>query len=271
MERIITKLHDTKVLLPKELKGAGSYPLELRVKSGSRLILTFDVFSIDPGASVQLEVFNQFSENSNQILREKINSSQTGSFTRVIEDFHDLFSFNLTVSNGSAEVSIGLSIKESNSPSHDAILSEEGKTFNISTGAENSRSRAQSPYVLIRNPAGSKKILKLDQILFGAPNSGWVIYRIYATPTITAVGTLLTPVGARQNNQSSPVCEIRLNPSASNNGTEFMTVRIDANASPLAYQFNHSRLLEPGFDYLITREKSTRRSTIMLSMEYSEL
>lgn len=80
------------------------------VAEGARVVFTLHIKSIDAGASVNVRVFNSFSESIDFCQVLTWSSAQVGDTKRVLSDFHNLFRVELEVLNGSAEVTFGLSV-----------------------------------------------------------------------------------------------------------------------------------------------------------------
>lgn len=152
---------------------------------------------------------------------------------------------------------------------HDAVFGDLGHTFGITTDYV-STGTGENPFLLIRNPAGSGKTMRIDRLIFGIPSGGSSVYRCYMSPTVTTTGTEVFPVGHRQTGQSTPVCRFFVTPTTSAFGSKFFSTRIDTNSVPFDYTYDYSRLLEPGFDLLVTAQPSAGGATSSVSAEYSE-
>jgi hypothetical protein len=91
------------------------------------------------------------------------------------------------------------------------------------------------------------------------------------SPTITATGTAIAPVGSRQNGQLSPVGQLFFAPTATSLGTPFFTARTDSGGVPFTWELDFAKLLEPGFEMLITAQPSAGGASASVNLEYSEL
>jgi hypothetical protein len=108
----VFKLYDQSVLAPLDLYTPGIETFDFKVFSGSRILTTLFVKSIDPGASVSIEVLNSFSVDSvatwDSIL--SFSSNTLGHTKRIITDFNKFFQYRITVAGGSVEFAIAISV-----------------------------------------------------------------------------------------------------------------------------------------------------------------
>jgi len=108
----VFKLFDQSVLVPLDTYGPGIETFDFKVFSGSRILTTLFVKSIDPGASVSIEVLNNFSVDSvatwDLIL--SFSSNTLGHTKRIITDFNKFFQYRITVTGGSVEFAIAISV-----------------------------------------------------------------------------------------------------------------------------------------------------------------
>jgi hypothetical protein len=120
---------------------------------------------------------------------------------------------------------------------------------------EVSVSQTEIPIVLLRNPAGSGKIIRLDEVMIACQSntSGAITCRIYYSPTITTNGTVYTPVWGKVM-ASPPASSINayLSPTISANGTKKKVIHSMTGES-LEYDFNDDPLLvDPNMNLLFT-------------------
>lgn len=100
---------------------------------------------------------------------------------------------------------------------------ESGKSFVISTGDLAGTAGTEVPRILIRNPLGSGKKLKIYKVEEQTNvSTGNAMYRYYKDSIITLNGTPFTISNSIINNTSSAM-QAFLNPTASNNGTRLTT------------------------------------------------
>lgn len=77
------------------------------------------------------------------------------------------------------------------------------------------------PVLLFRNPTGSTKTIRPTQFIFTNRHtvSSFMVYRIYASPTVTTTGTGLTEVSTNLGAGITPSAEAFSSPTISANGT----------------------------------------------------
>jgi hypothetical protein len=151
--------------------------------------------------------------------------------------------------------------------SADRVLVEWGKAFRASSNFISTGAAPETPLLLIRNPAGSGKVMTITGILYSPPQTGDVEFRRYQGPTITATGTAVAISGARQVGQAAASGQIFSLPTASTFGTLVEAVHLQNTATPY-----HATLaiLDPGNDMLITVQKSGAGVLTAVSVEHSE-
>lgn len=83
----------------------------------------------------------------------------------------------------------------------------------------------ESPVLLIKNPSGSGKILKLQKIELANIHtvSSFIRFRLYKAPTITTNGTALTISSTNVGGSGSTVMQAYSAPTISANGTRLAT------------------------------------------------
>lgn len=108
----VFKLFDQSVLVPLDTYGPGIETFDFKVFSGSRILTTLFVKSIDPGATVSIEVLNNFSVDGiatwDSILT--FSSNTAGYSKRILTDFNKFFQYKITVINGSVEFALAISV-----------------------------------------------------------------------------------------------------------------------------------------------------------------
>lgn len=120
---------------------------------------------------------------------------------------------------------------------------------------ETTVSQTEIPIVLVKNPAASGKIIRLDEVLFACQSntSGAITTRIYYDPTVTANGTVYTPIwGKCMTSPPTSAMNIFLNPTTSAFGTKTKTLHSMTGES-LEYDFNDDPLIvDPNHAILFT-------------------
>lgn len=150
------------------------------------------------------------------------------------------------------------------------VFTEWGRVFRVTTDYISTGVAAQRPLMLIRNPAGSGTIIKILGITFQVPVTGSVEYRVYNAPTITAVGTALTPVGNRQTGQAAAIGLMYSLPTAAAFGNITTAVHLQNTTTPTRDLSEITRWLDAGNDMLITVEKSGAGVLACVTVDYVE-
>lgn len=90
------------------------------------------------------------------------------------------------------------------------------------------------PVLLFRNPTGSTKTVRPKQFMFTNRHtvSSFIIYRIYASPTVTTTGTTLTEVSTNIGAGVTPSADSFSSPTISANGTLIGTVIVGGGVAP---------------------------------------
>lgn len=149
-------------------------------------------------------------------------------------------------------------------------LVEWGKVFRVTTNYVSTGAAPETAFMLLRNPAGYGISIKILGITFQVPVTGSVEYRVYRAPTVTAVGTALTPVGNRQTGQAAAVGLMYRLPTIAANGTLTNAVHLQNTTTPHRDDSGISRWLDAGNDMLITVEKSGAGVLTCVTVDYVE-
>lgn len=99
---------ETSVLLTSGDPFNGSR--DVRVQSGSRMLISLLVITADPGATVSLGIGNTFEVDNGYESILTINQTGVGRQKEVLSDFHNLFQFVITVTGGAATYKVGVSM-----------------------------------------------------------------------------------------------------------------------------------------------------------------
>jgi hypothetical protein len=106
------KLYDKAVVIPiDEYIGINDY--KFKVISGSRLLITMYVKSIDLGATASIKVLNAFSDDNNINQWDDIlnfSSSDIGYKKQVLTDFNQFFNLRLEITGGIVELAVAVSV-----------------------------------------------------------------------------------------------------------------------------------------------------------------
>lgn len=108
MSRVLKQSETVSLINKVNFSGLASEDFYL--SSGSRMLVTLLVLSIDSGASIAATVENTFSLDDPYDVLETINTTTTGRFKRVFSDFHNQFKINVNVTGGNATFKVGVSV-----------------------------------------------------------------------------------------------------------------------------------------------------------------
>jgi hypothetical protein len=106
------RLHDTVTLFNKGTLTGAADPLRFNCITGSRIVWSLLVVSIDPGATAKLEIKNDFSNDGDFPIALSLELDTTGRISKVLTDFHKLFDIRISVTGGSAEIMAGCTVRD---------------------------------------------------------------------------------------------------------------------------------------------------------------
>ncbi|TAK59555.1 hypothetical protein [Methylobacter sp.] len=158
----------------------------------------------------------------------------------------------------------------------EARLAEANQMFFTNGEVNIPTANVETPYMLIRNPAGSGKNIRLNDLRPIVANTGTVsgVIRIYARPTVTAVGTA-SPITSYRITASPPVSIMQsfTLPTISVNGTKFGHIFVGrgTNAFIDHIDFDLAPILEPGNDILITAQMDANNTVIGVMADWAEV
>lgn len=108
----VFKLYDQAVLIPNDEYDEGLHEFDFKVFSGSRILITLFIKTLDPGASVSIDVLNSFTLDNDigwdNILN--LSSNAPGFSKRILTDFNKFFNIKMNVVGGNAELALGISV-----------------------------------------------------------------------------------------------------------------------------------------------------------------
>lgn len=133
----------------------------------------------------------------------------------------------------------------------DTNTARQGKLYFVNTGFNSIATPTETVYYLIKNPSGSGKVVTLEQIIITTDENIGATYRVrvYLDPTITANGTSLTPVNARQVGTVAVSSTSFRSPTISANGTLLFVTNVTIGSNLID---QGSVLLDENHNYLIT-------------------
>lgn len=149
-------------------------------------------------------------------------------------------------------------------------LSLAGRGFSVITGFVNVPNTNETDFLLVRNPMGSKKLVKLKEFLFtiGATASQNSIFRFYRSPTITGVGTELTIQKVLPSSDISSGIQVSQLPTISDKGTLIQMFSVGLTTFPRDQEL--ARYLVEGADLLITIKGSNNNIEHSITMVWAE-
>lgn len=130
---------------------------------------------------------------------------------------------------------------------------------------------AENPWILMRNPTNSGKVIRLFEQLIAIPDSPSTlrsVIRIYKNPTVTLNG-IAANVGGLRNNQTPSVLLITTAPTVTNNG--ILVQVYGATNSPVQRELNLTRYIEEGDSLLITATPSGATTNHSFTQAWAEV
>lgn len=136
-------------------------------------------------------------------------------------------------------------------------------------------SGTENNVLLLSNPAGSGKNIKLYMLTIGFSNTINIMatMRWYANPTVTANGTGLTIRRMKIGGSSSSACSAYDGPTTSATGTLYghLLVSGGPNNSAFVYNFNGSLVLAPGNTILFTGTPDGTNRFLLFYLSWTEV
>lgn len=150
----------------------------------------------------------------------------------------------------------------------DTSTARDGKLYFVNTGFNSIATPTETVYFLIKNPSGSGKVVTLEQMILTTDENIGATYRVrlYLNPTITANGTTLTPVNARQVGTVAVSSTTHRSPTISANGTLVFVTNVTIGNNLIDAG---SILLDPNNNYLVTVQTDNTASFNLL-VNFSE-
>lgn len=106
------KLYDQSVLVPLDVWPIGVDNFDFKVITGSRILLSLFIKSIDVGASIRVDCFNSFTVDDRATWENILTftASSDGWTKRVLTDFNKFFNIRFTVLGGDVECALAISV-----------------------------------------------------------------------------------------------------------------------------------------------------------------
>ena len=148
----------------------------------------------------------------------------------------------------------------------------QGRSFTANSDAVSLPTTARTPLLLIRNPVGSGKTIKMKRYIFGAPTDGKenLRYSVYLNPTISSNGAAITAGGNKQTGQNAAVSLTTSSPIVTNNGTLLSMHNTTSASGDAVIAQDYAFFLEPNNSLLITAQTSKAPLSAYFSFDFVE-
>lgn len=151
-----------------------------------------------------------------------------------------------------------------------------GNQFLYSIPATSTASSSESPILLISNPivassgfpSGYQSLFLNFRKVTCITNTQSVLFRFYFNPTVTSVGTPVTPVNLRPANAPASIAAVSTGASVSANGTFLATLPSLTFVPSVSTVLS---ILDPGQSMLITAQASAASTAIAVEIGWYEL
>ena len=135
--------------------------------------------------------------------------------------------------------------------------SDEGHTYTFATGILSSaNNQNENEIILLRNPAGSKRILRIEEFNFQSDGNIIIFVNVYKAPTVTDTGTPITINKTRSDGKPN-LSEAFFGPTASDFGAVIKSFVLSTGTASFIFQPNLKEFLLEGEDVLVTIQKSS--------------
>jgi hypothetical protein len=151
----------------------------------------------------------------------------------------------------------------------DTNAARQGKLYLSNSTFLNITTPTERDFLLLRNPAASGKVFTIEELLMTSDENIGATYRvrIYLNPTITANGTSITPINARQVGTTAVSALVSSLPTISARGA-LAYVKNFTIGSPVVE--SGVLLLDPGNNYLVTMQ-TDNTANFNITLIHSEL
>jgi hypothetical protein len=154
-----------------------------------------------------------------------------------------------------------------------------GKYFLASTDLQNITVTTETRFLLLRNPTGSGKVVKIDKLWLisyastAGNNSNNTIFRFYKNPTFTGTGggTSMTVTGAKTTGQNANSALLAYLPTTvTANGTLFQLHRVNSSQLEQVVDLKGSFWIEENQSLLITAQILNATNNSAVSLQFWE-
>ena len=156
----------------------------------------------------------------------------------------------------------------------DLNLAEANKLFTLNHEVGNIAD-VEVPFILIRNPSGSGKTIRLKRIVLmnNHTSTSWVKFRIYIAPTVTATGTSLPIACTNIGSGAASAMQAFSAPTVSANGTLVLRLAcpaaITAPATVLSTEFDY--IVDANIDVLVTVQADGNNRVPAINVVWAEI
>jgi hypothetical protein len=156
-------------------------------------------------------------------------------------------------------------------------LADTDKIFQISETINITGGGTENNFLLIRNPSASGKKLKLIDVTTGFTNTVSVMayFKLYSSPTITAVGSGLTiKAGRIGSGVPASVMTAYSTPTISVRGSQYLAYTASGGSSIYAsyhLDIDQSIIIDPGYDVLLTGTPDGTNRGVLITVRWAEV
>lgn len=158
-----------------------------------------------------------------------------------------------------------------------SLLASQDKIFQIAETITITGGGTENDFLLIKNPNGSGKQIRIIDITIGFTNTVNLMayFKLYASPTITTNGTSLTikPGRIGASVPSSAVTAYS-NPTISGRGTAYLNFTVSGGPgadSSWRFEVNQSILVDPNYNILLTGTPDGTNRNVLITIRWAEV
>lgn len=156
-------------------------------------------------------------------------------------------------------------------------LADQDKIFQLAETLTITGGGTENNFLLLKNPSGSGKRMRLIDITLGFTNSINVMafFKLYASPTVTANGSALTIKPGRIGGSTpASAIEAYFRPTISVRGSEYINLMVSGGpGSPSSYHldFDQSILVDENYAVLLTGTPDGTNRNVLLTLRWAEV
>jgi len=156
-------------------------------------------------------------------------------------------------------------------------LADQDKVFQIAETINITGGGTENNFLLLKNPSGSGKRLKIIDITIGFTNTVNVMatFKLYASPTITTNGTALTIKPGRIGASTpSSVIQAYSTPTISARGSEYLNFMVTGGPNaPSSYhiEVDQSIIVDANYNILLTGTPDGTNRNVLITIRWVEV